>query len=194
MNKFFFLFYMILLFTLSACGIVKNKNNLNHQKENYTKLDKALFDTIINGKQVNLYFLRNKKNMEVAVTNYGGRLVSLLVPNREGKFTDVVVGYDNISDFASQNDGYYGAIIGRYGNRIANGTFNMDGKVYQLSKNNRMNTIHGGANGFHKKVWQAKKINEHTLKLSYFSRDMEEGFPGNLDVTVVYELTEANEL
>jgi aldose 1-epimerase len=132
--------------------------------------------------------------MQAAFTNYGGRLVSLLVPDKNGKMTDVVVGFKNVQDYVKSTEPYYGATIGRYGNRIAKGQFSLDGEKYQLSINNGVNTLHGGKKGFQDVVWNADKLNDSTLQLTYLSKDMEEGFPGNLNVKVTYSLTGDNGL
>ena len=154
----------------------------------------AGFDTTINGNEVRLFTLKNKNNMEASLTNYGGRIVSLLVPDSSGKLVDVVVGFDRVSDYVTSTEPYFGATIGRYGNRIAKGSFVIDGKTYQSSINNAPNMLHGGKMGFQNVVWDAEQTNDQTLVLTYLSKDMEEGFPGNLKVKVTYTLTDDNEL
>ena len=156
--------------------------------------DKSKFESTIDGKQTALYILKNSKGMTAAVTNYGGRLVSLMVPDKNGKSTDVVVGFGSVQDYINSTEAYFGATIGRFGNRIANGRFTLDGKEYKLFTNNGPNTLHGGKKGFGDVVWDATQPNDTTLQLHYIAKDMEEGFPGNLDVTVVYTLTNNNEL
>ena len=154
----------------------------------------AGFDTTINGNEVRLFTLKNKNNMVASLTNYGGRIVSLLVPDSSGKLVDVVVGFDRVSDYVTSTEPYFGATIGRYGNRIAKGSFVIDGKTYQSSINNAPNMLHGGKMGFQNVVWDAEQTNDQTLVLTYLSKDMEEGFPGNLKVKVTYTLTDDNEL
>ena len=154
----------------------------------------AGFDTTINGNEVRLFTLKNKNNMVASLTNYGGRIVSLLVPDSSGKLVDVVVGFDRVSDYVTSTEPYFGATIGRYGNRIAKGSFVIDGKTYQSSINNAPNMLHGGKMGFQNVVWDAEQTNNQTLVLTYLSKDMEEGFPGNLKVKVTYTLTDDNEL
>src|SRR6185369_1460497 len=130
------------------------------------------------------------------ITNYGGILVSLLVPDKNGKFDDVVLGYDSLADYLHDSP-YFGAIVGRYGNRIANGKFSIDGKEYNLAVNNGANHLHGGVKGFDKVVWNAKKSvkkDRAILELSYVSPDGEEGYPGTLTVRVIYTLGANNEL
>jgi len=154
--------------------------------------DKKNFETTIDGKPTDLYILKNHNGMEAAITNYGGRLVSLLVPDKNGKMTDVVVGFKSVEDYQNSTEPYFGATIGRYGNRIAKGKFSLDGKSYTLFLNNGANTLHGGKKGYQYVVWDADKLNDSTLQLSYLSKDMEEGFPGNLNVKVTYSLTSDN--
>ena len=148
------------------------------------------------GELVDLYTLTNKNGVEAAITTYGGAVVSLKVPDRNGKLGDVVLGFDAVDGYVD-NKSYFGALIGRYGNRIGHAQFTLDGKTYQLAKNNGDNTLHGGIKGFNKVVWAAKEIpakDGQALELSYVSKDAEEGFPGNLNVRVIYTLTESNEL
>ena len=154
------------------------------------------FGTAPDGKEVNLYTLRNSKGCEVKITNYGGIVTSLTVPDRDGKLCDVVLGYDNLNGYI-KNSPYFGALIGRYGNRIGNAKFTLDGKTYTLAANDGKNSLHGGKVGFDKVVWDAKEIREHGavgLELTYLSKDGEEGYPGNLSCTVKYLWTNNNEL
>jgi len=155
---------------------------------------KANFEKTIDGKKTDLYILKNTKGMQAAITNFGGRLVSIIVPDKNGKLTDVVEGFDSVEGYKNAPGPYYGAIIGRYGNRIAKGKFTLDGKQYSLFINNAPNTLHGGKKGYDSQVWDAKQIDSTTLELTYLSKDMEEGFPGNLQVKVVYHLTDDNGL
>lgn len=152
------------------------------------------FQETVNGKQTALYVLKNKNNVQAAVTNYGGRLVSFLTPDNNGNLTDVVVGFENIDKYVKTTEPYFGATIGRYGNRIAKGKFELDGKQYSLAINNGQNSLHGGKVGFQDVVWDANQVDDHTLELNYLSADMEEGYPGNLNVKVTYTLTDDNEL
>lgn len=158
------------------------------------QLDSTKFQKEIDGKKTNLYVLKNKNGMQAAFTNYGGRLVSLLVPDSTGKPVDVVVGFDSVDGFVNSTEPYFGATIGRYGNRIAKGKFSLDGKQYTLATNNGQNTLHGGKKGFQYVVWDAAQPNPQTLVLTYLSKDGEEGYPGNLNVKVTYSLTDENEL
>lgn len=156
--------------------------------------DRKPFQDTIDGKATDLYTLKNSRGMTASITNYGGRLVSLLVPDKNGKMTDVVVGLRSVQDYTQPTDAFFGATIGRYGNRIGNAKFTLDGKQYNLFANNGPNTLHGGKKGFSAVVWDAKQLNDSTLELTYLSKDMEEGFPGNLNVKVTYSLTANNEL
>ena len=154
----------------------------------------AGFERTIDGKKTELFILKNKNGAEAAITNYGAHLISLLVPDKDGKITDVVLGFDDIEGFQKAAGAYYGATIGRYGNRLAKGKFTLDGKEYTLFTNNGPNTLHGGKKGFDSMVWDAKQTDSATVELSYLSKDMEEGFPGNLKVKVIYTLTDDNAL
>ncbi|MDB5156554.1 MAG: aldose 1-epimerase [Mucilaginibacter sp.] len=155
--------------------------------------DAAAFSTIIDGKQVQLYQLKNKAGMQVAVTNYGAYLVGAWVPNRAGDLTSVIVGFDTIQGLLKQ-ECYYGAVVGRYANRIAGGKFTLDGKEYNLAINNGPNSLHGGEDNFSLKVWDAEQTDARTVVLTLFSAEMEEGYPGNLKVKVTYTLTDDNTL
>ena len=149
-----------------------------------------------NGIAVDLYTLRNNKGAEVAICNYGGLVISFKVPDRWGGFGDVVLGYDNLADYIKDTP-YFGAMIGRYGNRIAKGKYTLDGKEYTLAINNGPNALHGGLKGFDKVVWEPKILARSegpSLQLRYTSKDDEEGYPGNLSVTAVYTLTDDNAL
>jgi len=144
------------------------------------------------GKQTKLFTLKNANNLKVTITNYGGKVVSLIVPDKNGKFEDIVLGYDNIDETIKGNL-YFGALIGRYGNRIANGEFRIDGEEYTLQTNNGANALHGGEVGYNDVVWEAKQEG-NTLVLKHFDQDGHEGYPGNLNVEVIYKLTDNNEL
>lgn len=165
-------------------------------KENATTksgLDPEKFITTVDGKNVALYTLVNKNGVEACITNYGGRVVSLMVPDKNGEFKDVVLGHDSIADYINI-DGNFGALIGRYGNRINQGRFAIDGVEYQLPQNNYGHCLHGGPKGFHHSVWDAEQLNDSTLSLTLQSPDGEDGFPGNINVNVVYTVTSDNGL
>jgi len=150
------------------------------------------FTAVLNGKNSGLWVLQNSL-ISCAITNYGARLVSLIVSDKQGDRTDVMLGYSSLKEYISASDAYYGAIVGRYANRIANGTFTLDGIHYRLPINNDPNTLHGGPYGFHARVWTVVRASDTLIELRYFSADNEEGFPGNMEVVVTYELIE-NEL
>ena len=158
---------------------------------------KESFGKTTDGTAVEIYTLTNSKGAEARIMTYGGTVVSLKMPDRKGIYDDIVLGYDSIDGYLSDPGTYFGALIGRYGNRIAKGRFTLDGKEYVLATNNNENHLHGGVKGFDKVVWTAKPAADKkgsALELTYFSKDGEEGYPGNLNVKVVYTLTENNEL
>lgn len=161
-------------------------------------LDDEAFRTEIDGRQTGLYTLCNDNGMTVQITNYGARIVALWVPSADGVFRDVVWGFEKIGDYIASTDNYCGPIVGRYGNRIGKGRFTLDGREYRLSINNGENHLHGGSGGFECRVWKAEEFTspegDPALALSYRSPDGEEGYPGNLDITVTYTLTRNNEL
>jgi len=151
------------------------------------------FQKTIDGKVTNLYLLKNDK-IKVYITNYGGRIVSLLTPDRYGQMGDVVLGFKSIDDYLSANGPYHGALIGRVGNRVAKGKFTLDSKTYSLPINNNENHLHGGPEGFNNQVWEVKAVDQSSISMNYFSKDGEMGYPGNLDVQVKYSLNNENEL
>lgn len=151
---------------------------------------------MVDGKQADLYTLTNAKGMVVKITNYGGIIQTLTAPDRNGRYDDVVLGYDSLEQYVN-NSPYFGAIIGRYGNRIARGRFTLNGVEYKLATNNGVNHLHGGIKGFDKVLWQAKPVKTDStvgLELTYLSKDGEEGYPGNLNVKVIYTLNNDNAL
>lgn len=159
-------------------------------------VSKKSFGRTANGRSVDIYTLTNTAGAEAKIITYGGTVVSLKVPDGSGKLGDVVLGYDSIADYEKHN-AFFGALIGRYGNRIAKARFSLNGIEYKLAANNGPNHLHGGPMGYHRVVWSAgasTDANGANLKLTYLSRDGEEGYPGNLNIKVVYSLTEENEL
>jgi aldose 1-epimerase len=141
-----------------------------------------------------LYTITNKNGIRIRITNYGGRIVNLFTPDRNGHFSDIVLGYDIPEMYLTSNEKYYGAIIGRYGNRIGQAKFQIGTQIYQLAKNDGENSLHGGNKGFAQVFWDTNQLDNQTLEMKYFSEDMDEGFPGNLNVKVLYSLTDSNEL
>lgn len=151
------------------------------------------FQTEIDGQLTNLFVLKNRQGMEVCITNYGGRVVSLMVPNREGKMEDIVCGYSTIADYLAKKQNF-GATIGRYIGRILNASFTLDSITYQLTPNTDVHCAHGGDPGFASRIWQAEQLDKQALKLSLLSPDGENGFPGMLNVHVIFQVTDDNEL
>ncbi len=177
---------------------VNTIKNLNGKELGIKLISNSDFKGTLEGKEVSLYTLKNNSGMVAQITNFGGRVVALWTPDRNGKFADIVTGYKTFNDYQKSNEVFFGALIGRYGNRIANGKFTLNGINYQLPTNNGKNTLHGGPKGFHNVVWNARpfknRSGEDALELTYLSPDGEEGFPGNVSDTVVYTLTNQNEL
>ena len=149
------------------------------------------FQAEVGGKKTDLYTLRNKNNMEVCVTNFGGRIVSVMVPDKDGKMQDVVLGFDSIQDYISKPSDF-GASIGRYANRINQGKFTLDSIEYQLPQNNYGHCLHGGPKGFQYRVFDAVQLNPQEIELTYVAADGEEGFPGNITCKVLMKLTDDN--
>ena len=182
-------FFVVSLFAglLAACGSHTN-NSVNALP------DPAAFKDIVDGQATALYILKDKNGAAAADTNYGARLVSLVVPDKNGTPTDVVDGYDNIGNYLHQPETFFGAIVGRYGNRIAKGHFKLDSNTYTLATNNGPNSLHGGKKGFGAVVWTGHQLNDSAVELSYLSKDGEEGYPGNLNVKVTYTLQDGDAL
>lgn len=162
-------------------------------KKEKNVLETSNFRTQIKGKKTNLYLLKNDQ-IHVYITNYGGRIVSLLTPDKMGEMGDVVLGFKSIADYQKANTPYHGCLIGRYGNRIAMGKFELNGKIYELPINNNENHLHGGPEGFHNQVWEVVSANENSIVMTYLSKDGEMGYPGNLTVEVSYAINDKNEL
>jgi aldose 1-epimerase len=162
-------------------------------KKGKPAVTKKAFGKTAGGQAVDLYTLTNSNGMSASIMTYGGALVTLTAPDRNGKFGDVILGMDDVAAYEKQT-AFFGALIGRYGNRIGKAQFTLDGKTYKLPANDNGNTLHGGPQGFDKRVWTAKPGNGAELELTYVSKDGEEGFPGTLTAKVVYSLTDKNEL
>ncbi|MCQ2290398.1 MAG: galactose-1-epimerase [Muribaculaceae bacterium] len=154
----------------------------------------ADFESTVKGKENHLYVLTNKNGMEVCVTNFGARIVSIMVPNKNGEMQDVVLGFDSIADYVNNEDNNFGAAIGRYGNRIAQGKITIEGKEYQLLQNNYGHCLHGGPEGYHRQMWDANQVDEHTLEMTLQDSAAVANFPGNVTVKMTYTLTDDNEL
>jgi aldose 1-epimerase len=189
MNRFFAIVaFGLLAMSFTGCNSMSNLTN--------GSITKADFGKTKDGQNVDIYTLRNSHGMEVRILTYGGIVQSLLVPDKNGRLGDVVLGYDDLAGYQASSP-YFGALIGRYGNRIGGAKFTLGGQTYKLAANNGPNSLHGGLVGFDKVVWRAQPRTTSggpALALTYLSRDGEEGFPGNLAVTVTYTLTEQNEL
>jgi len=186
---------LMLLTGIASCG--ENKQPSTENTETMSKPGVSSKDWgEVDGKKVQLYSLTNNNGVTVTITNYGGTVTSWVTPDKHGNKSSVIIGMDSLSEYLKKPP-YFGALIGRYGNRIGDAKFTLDGKTYQLAANNGKNSLHGGNKGFDKVVWDATPGTDSTrpsLTLSYLSKDGEEGYPGNLKVTVVYSLSNDDEL
>lgn len=170
-----------------ACSTEKKEQ---HKEAGITVNDFGMIDTTT----IKEYAIRNKAGMQVSVLNYGGTITEVIVPDRKGNFENVVLGFPTLEGYLSENNPYFGALIGRYANRIGKATFQLNDQLYTLAPNNNGNTLHGGNKGFDKVVWDVKIESDSSMRLTYDSPDGEEGFPGNLHVEVVFTLSNANAL
>jgi aldose 1-epimerase len=184
-NCTYYLLFVLTIFGTSGCAADKP----------HPGIERRTFGKMADGKLIDLYTLTNHQGMRVAITNYGGIVVSIVVPDSKGRVADVVLGFDNLEGYLAKEP-YFGALIGRYGNRIGNARFKLNGVEYKLPANDGPNSLHGGFQGFDKRVWTAREIRgEHpALELTYLSKDGEEGYPGDLRAKVVYSLTDDNAL
>ncbi len=157
-------------------------------------LDPHKFQKTIDGKETDLYVLSNDNGLEVAITNYGARVVGILAPDRSGSFADVVTGFNSLDEYIAAPEPFHGPVVGRVGNRIAGGKFTLDGKNYTLPINNGPNHLHGGPKGFHHQVWEVVNTTSTSLHLRHLSKDGEMGYPGNLTVDVLFQMNNNNEL
>ncbi len=198
---FFLPFASLFALTIISCGNDNNKNGSDTAKSDTTKND-VMKKGIIqadwgesDGKKVYLYTLTNNKGAQVKISNYGGTITSWVTPDSKGNKSSIVLGFNELKGYLAHPP-YFGATVGRYGNRIANGKFTLDGKTYKLAANNGKNSLHGGLKGFDKVVWDAAPLADNTpsLTLNYLSKDGEEGYPGNLKVSVKFSLSDADEL
>ena len=190
-----FLILPVCILSLAACKQAAKKSSTSTMTDSTTQASLPAakgFEQTIDGKQTHYYILKNKNGVQASFTNYGAHLVGVLVPDKAGKLTDVVIGFDDIEGYKTAMSAYYGATIGRYGNRIAKGHFVLDGRRYDLFINNKPNSLHGGQNGFNDEVWDTKQVSDSTITFTYLSKDGEEGYPGNLDCKVTFELTNDN--
>lgn len=180
-----------LLALIAVVGCTNKQQETPLEETTLSGLKRTDFQSVVNGDSTDLYLLKNANGMEVTVTNYGGRIVSVMVPDKEGNMQDVVLGYDNIADYMAVNNDF-GATIGRYANRIANGKVTIEGVEYDLPTNNFGHTLHGGPNGFQKQIFKGMQPDSQSVVLTYLSVDGEENFPGNLNVKVTMTLTDDN--
>lgn len=164
---------------------------MNNEIELLNRFD---FRKVIDGKKTDLFRLVNNIGTTIELTNYGARIVSIWTKDKKGNFDDIVLGCSSIDEYVEIKERYFGATIGRYGNRIKDAVFTIDGIEYNLNKNNGKNNLHGGKIGFNDVIWDFKQINSNEIEFTYFSKHLEEGFPGNLEVKVNYSLSENNEL
>ena len=177
---------LFILAVILVCGCTKETQ--------YSKMNREDFQTTVDGKSTDLYTLKNKNGVEITVTNFGARVVEIWAPDRNGDFEDIVLGHDNVDKYIHfKGERFLGATIGRYGNRIDKGQFVLDSVSYQLPINDTPNSLHGGTKGFDMVVWDVDQKDPQKLELSYLSKDGEEGYPGNLNVKMTYELTDNNE-
>jgi aldose 1-epimerase len=182
------------VFLLPGCSGSSNKSGSDSTDSLKLSIMKQDFGTV-DGQPVYLFTMKNKNGITVKITNYGGIITSIIIPDNKGRFGDIVLGYDSLKGYLEATP-YFGAIVGRYANRIAKGRFNLDGTIYKLAINNGNNSLHGGIKGFDKVVWDATESSDSngvSLTLTYLSKDGEEGYPGNLSVKVIYSLTNNDE-
>jgi aldose 1-epimerase len=190
MKKIPFLLTALIGFCIFSCS------KTNNEEKMISTISKEIFGELPDGQKAELYTLTNGNGMTVNITNYGGIITKLMAPDKNGGWTDVVLGFDSLAPYLNDSP-YFGALVGRYGNRIAKGKFKLNGKEYTLPVNNGPNSLHGGLKGFDKVIWKATEIKKDSvvgLQLEYLSKDMEEGYPGNLTVKVVYTLDNDNAL
>lgn len=185
--------FLLSLFFVAILFSCNNSNQKTEQKVQTIKsgITEKSFGSFEN-KPVTEYTISNANGMQVSILNYGGTVTKIITPDKNGKMGDVILGFESLDGYLQKNNPYFGALIGRYANRIANAKFSVDGKTYTLAANNNGNSLHGGNKGFDKVLWNAEKISDSSLKLSYTSKDGEEGYPGNLNAEVVYTLTSDN--
>jgi aldose 1-epimerase len=190
MKRITYLFTALVGLALAGCS------KTNEKQEMISTISKETFGELPDGQTADLYTLTNKNGMTVNITNYGGIITKLTAPDKKGEWADVVLGFDSLAPYLGEHP-FFGALVGRFGNRIAKGKFTLNGTEYKLAINNGPNSLHGGIKGFDKVLWKATEVKEDStvgLKLEYTSKDMEEGYPGNLNVTVVYTLTNENSI
>ena len=193
MKKVMYLWLVAALVLVSCGGQKKQQAEEQAETPTLSSLYASKFKGTVNEKQNELFVLKNAAGMEVCITNFGGRIVSIMVPDKNGEMKDVVLGFSSLADYLG-NDSNFGALIGRYGNRIAKGKFTLDGTEYSLPINNGENSLHGGPDGYHNQMFDIHQHGDNMLHCNYLSADGEAGYPGNLQIMVTYTLTEDNAL
>ncbi len=163
------------------------------KKEQGSQASVEIFGTLSNGTEIKKYTISNSKGLTAEIINYGARVVSLKAPDRTGKIEDIIFGFDDLASYERDNS-YQGAIVGRYGNRIRDGKFSLEGKTYQLDINDGKNHLHGGKDGFYRQVWECREADSRSIQLCYISPDGEGGYPGQVEITVIYTITDDNGL
>lgn len=196
MRKFELVLFITPLFTIACNNSGSNQpgNTAQQRADSTTATMTSREFGNYDGKPVTEYTLKNSSGMQVSILNYGGTVTRIIVPDKNGNMGDVVLGFDSFDGYLQKNEPYFGALIGRFANRIANAKFSLDGRTYTLAANNNGNSLHGGNKGFDKVLWTAQKLSDSSLKLNYQSKDGEEGYPGNVDVEVIYTLSSDNSL
>lgn len=189
MNSHYFSFLLAVLLLANSC----QNSSKNTSAEGTESIDTPVFFASVDNKDVLLYTIENEK-LQVSLTNFGARLVSILVKDRAGQAVDIILGYDSAEEFIINTNNFYGAIVGRYGNRIGNASFELNGVSYQLEKNNGEHSLHGGTNGVYNKVWEVKSQSRDAITLEYNSPDGEAGYPGNVVMRVTYKLNDKGAL
>ena len=179
-------FYFLITYLSLISSIIPNES----YKSGLRNID---FQKVIDGKKTDLYTLTNKNGYEISITNYGGAIAAIMAPDKDNNFMNIVQGHDSLDNILSCPNEFLSTLIGRYGNRISDGIFYLDGEKYILNLNNGKNSLHGGPSGFHSRVWDVEFYNKNNLKMKYFAKDGEEGFPGNLNVEVTFSLNDDNE-
>ena len=170
-------------------AIIMMTSACSKQPVSHSRVKRENFQSVIDGKNTDLYTLKNKNGLEITVTNFGARVVEFFTPDKDGNFEDIVLGHDHIDKYINfTGERFLGATIGRYGNRIAEGKFTLDSVQYQLPTNDGPNSLHGGTKGFDMVVWDVEQVSPQKLELSYLSKDGEEGYPGNLAFKAIYTL------
>lgn len=187
------IFYLAIALCLFSCNN-KQQNPQQVEESGINLLPDSAFTKTVDGREIKLYTLDSGNGLVMQVCNFGGRVISLWTPDKEGKYEDVVLGHDNIDKYINyEGERFLGPVVGRYANRIAKGKFTLDGVTYQLPLNNNGQTLHGGSDSFDMKIWDVDSISRNEIHLSYISPDGEQGFPGTVNVKMVYTLTPDNE-